>query len=107
MSTSSSWGADIADLEQLVDGAERDHPGADELPAAVGKLEQLHPHGDALTRPAECLRRRPRTAPDEHRLDRPGLVVCPQVSASNILDCSVLSIVSASRTTTGISFRPY
>ena len=48
-------GRDRADRAQLVDGGQVDDPVADQLLRALGQLEDLHPGGDAVLRPAERL----------------------------------------------------
>jgi hypothetical protein len=81
--TASSW-RHCPDRAELVDRAQRDHPGADELLGVFGQLEHLDARGDARLRPAERLGGAVLCqAAVEHRLDRARLLVGVELLAGD------------------------
>ena len=78
----------LSDRAELIDRAERNRSGADELLRPFGKLEQLDPGGDPRPRPSERLGGTVLGQPaiGEHRLNGLGLLVGVELLTGDVLD---------------------
>ena len=78
----------LADRAELIDRAERNRSGADELLRPFGELEQLDPGGDARPRPSERLGGAVLGQPaiGEHRAYGLGLLVWVELLTGDVLD---------------------